>query len=67
MLARLRNAASAVCGGEPMPMELQKAADYRTCVRETLDDAVTRVGAPLVADLYHAGGSAALVASGDAR
>ena len=64
MLARLRDAASAVCGGEPMPMELQKAADHRACLRETLDDAVTRVGAPLVADLYHAGDASTLVASG---
>jgi UrcA family protein len=67
MLARLHDAASSVCGGEPRPMELQRAPDYHTCMRETLDGAVSRVGAPLVADLYHASGSSTLVASGEAR
>jgi UrcA family protein len=68
MLGRLRQAASDVCGGAPRPMELQRAADYRICVRETLDGAVGRVGAPLVADLYRASQrTTTLVASGEER
>ena len=67
MLGRLRAAASEVCGGEPRPMELQRAADYRDCMRETLDGAVGRTGAPLVAALYRAGETTTVAAGGEPR
>jgi UrcA family protein len=67
LLARLHNAASVVCGGEPRPMELQKAADYRACMRETLDGAVSRIDAPLVASMYRAGETTTVAAGGEAR
>jgi UrcA family protein len=67
LLSRLHAAASEVCGGEPQPMELQKAADYRACMRETLDGAVSRVNAPLVASMYRAGQTTTVAASGEAQ
>jgi len=67
MLGRLTHAASVVCGGEPRPMELQRAADYRACMTETLDAAVSHTGSPVVAALYHGGGTTAVAASGGLR
>ena len=67
LLARLHDAASGVCGGAPRPMELQKAADYRVCMHETLNDAVSHVNAPLVASMYRAGEKTTVAASGEAR
>jgi UrcA family protein len=67
LLARLHDAASEVCGGAPGAMELQKAADYRACMRETLDGAVSRVNAPLVASMYRAGETTTVAASGEAH
>ena len=65
MLGRLHAAASAVCGGEPRPMELQKTADYRACMRETLDGAVSRIDAPLVASMYRAGQTTTVALGGE--
>jgi len=67
MLARLRDAASEVCGGEPSFIELDRTASYRACVRAALDSAVERLSAPRVADLYHAGEAGLLAADGDER
>ena len=67
MLARLTHAASSVCGGQPRPMELQRADDYRACMHEALDAAVTELGAPVVADLYRNQGASVLAESGAAR
>ena len=67
MLGRLRQAASIVCGGQPAPTELQRRADYRACLQETLDAAVTRLGSPGVADLYRNHGASELAAGGVAR
>jgi UrcA family protein len=51
MLARLKRAASVVCGGEPGPAELDRASNYRACTEEAVDRAVSRLGSQLVADL----------------
>jgi UrcA family protein len=67
MLARLRAAASEACGEQPRPMELDRTADYRACVRAALDSAVDRLGAPRVAELYHAGETRMVAGAGAAR
>ncbi len=67
MLARLTQAASTVCGGEPRPMELDRAADYRACMAETLGAAVDHTNSPVVAALYHTGATTAVASSGVSR
>jgi UrcA family protein len=67
MLIKLRRAASALCGEAPRPVELQRADDYRACMQATLDNAVNRLDAPVVAALYRANGTSAVAASGATR
>jgi UrcA family protein len=67
MLVRLRYAVSAICGDAPRPMELERADAYRACMRSTLDDAVSRLDAPVVAGLYRRGGASTVAASGVTR
>ena len=53
LLARLRHAASMVCGGRPSsPLDLDGRQAYDACVHQSLDGAVGQVRAPLVATLY---------------
>ena len=67
MLARLTQAASAVCGGKPGPAELDRVSNYRACMQEALDGAVARVGAPLIVDLYRNQGPSMLASGGEVR
>src|SRR5512139_2727663 len=43
LYARLSNAASRACGGEPAARELERRAQYRSCVENTLNRAVDKV------------------------
>jgi UrcA family protein len=52
LLGRLATAASQVCGGVPDSRELARTAMYRTCTRQAMDNAVARVGSPMVISLY---------------
>jgi UrcA family protein len=50
-LQRIQRAASAICGGEPSPREMDRTGAYRVCVRQTLNDAVAQLGSPTVSAL----------------
>jgi UrcA family protein len=43
LYARLSNAASRACGGEPAARELERRAQYRSCVEDTLNRAVDKI------------------------
>jgi UrcA family protein len=43
LYARLSNAASRACGGEPATRDLESKAQYRACVEETLNRAVDKI------------------------
>jgi UrcA family protein len=43
LYARLSNAASRACGGEPATRDLQRRAQYRSCVEDTLNRAVDKI------------------------
>ena len=52
LIARISVAASQVCGGLPDGRELARTAMYHACMRRAMDDAVARVGSPMVNSLY---------------
>ena len=63
LLARLKQAERAVCGEPSDPRDLAgKARARRSCVTVTMEDAVDRVGAPLVTARYERSKSAAMLA-----
>lgn len=43
LYVRLSAAASRACGGEPATRELERTAQYRSCVEETLNSAVDKI------------------------
>jgi UrcA family protein len=43
LYARLSNAASRACGGEPATRDLQRRTLYRSCVEDTLNRAVDKI------------------------
>jgi UrcA family protein len=43
LYARLSTAASRACGGEPAARELERKAQYRSCVEDTLNRAVDKL------------------------
>jgi UrcA family protein len=43
LYARLSNAASRACGGEPATRDLESKAQYRACVEDTLNRAVDKI------------------------
>lgn len=62
MLARIEQAAGAVCGGLPLPRELRRTQHYRACRTAAVEQAVRKLNAPLVTARFH-GEDAATVAS----
>jgi UrcA family protein len=64
VLGRLRHAAIFACGDQPDRREgLEVMQDYKVCLRESLDEAVDQVHAPLVTALYR-GHDAAMASTG---
>lgn len=55
MIRRLENAASRVCGGKPDIRNLAAQRFHAQCVDDALDDAIARLDAPLVSELYGEG------------
>lgn len=53
LLARLRLASTAVCGGVPDGRELDRVSLYKRCSRKALDGAVVTVDRPMVTAVYH--------------
>ena len=43
LYARLANAASRACGNEPATRDIERRAEYRACVEETLNRAVDKI------------------------
>ena len=63
LIARIKQAARAVCGEPSDPRDLaRKAHVRRTCVTVTVEDAIDRVGAPLGTARYERSKSAAMLA-----
>ena len=52
LVRRLENASRQVCGGTPDLRNLEANRLFRACVRVAMDGAVTKVGAPLVREVY---------------
>lgn len=52
LLFRLRVAASKSCGGVPQMGDLHAGIAYDACFKQALDNAVARVGSPMVAEIY---------------
>lgn len=52
LLSRIEAAAERVCGPRPGLLDLASQQAYRRCIKETMDRAVSDVGAPLVAELH---------------
>jgi UrcA family protein len=50
MLRRIETAAGALCGGAPYIGDLNATHQWQACVSHNVDQAVTQLGAPLVAE-----------------
>lgn len=56
LIARVRQAARTVCGGEPSSLlRLEDQKRYRACMASTMTAAIARLNAPLVTALYSGG------------
>jgi len=53
MFARLQAGASKVCGERPDLRDLSQRGQYRSCLTQAMDGAVTQLGSPLVSALYY--------------
>lgn len=67
MIRRMKQAASTACGGRPDFRDIAAQRFHSQCVASALDDAIWRLDAPLVTNLYHdkAGPRLASRANGD--
>lgn len=52
LVERIRLAATRVCGGRPDNRDLGAWMRYHSCTHKAADDAVARVGSPLVSAVY---------------
>jgi len=52
MLARIKRAASIVCGERSDPVRLTRSKRFRACIAQTMDATVKQVNAPLVTARY---------------
>ncbi len=62
-LRRIRAAANEVCGGQPDIGDLQPYADYRACMKATVDRTVAAIGNPTLAALNGSPAQTTAVAS----
>lgn len=52
LMGRLEQAAEAVCGTEPTPLDIEGMHAYQACRKAALQNAVAAVGSPALAALY---------------
>jgi UrcA family protein len=52
LVRRLETASRQVCGGAPDIRNLEAMQRFRACVQVAMDEAVNKVGAPLVREVY---------------